>query len=130
MADNREIGKVTVAYGQSLRSFVDKFQATHVGTLIKASSPGLHLGYRFLAIAKHRRTTIEPAENMAWLFLYLHQLMYEVTAVEYPSQCGMAGKSKQQIKTRVNQDLEALSSSKFPAKLSKEQLKNNKVCWF
>jgi hypothetical protein len=125
LISNREVNEVTVAHSQSLRSFVEKFQNTHV---INASSPGLHLGYRFLAIAKHCRTALEPAENMAWLFLFLHQLVYEVTAVEYPTQCGMAGKSKQQIKTRVNQDLEALSKNKFPTELSKEQLKNNKVC--
>jgi hypothetical protein len=100
-----------------------------VGTLINTSSPGLHLGYRFLTIAKHYGTTIKPAENMAWLFLFLHQLIYEVTAIEYPTQCGMAGKSKQQIKTHVNQDLEALSNTKFPTELSKTQLKNNKVRW-
>jgi hypothetical protein len=127
LISNREVSKFTVAYGQSLRSFVDKFQVTHV---INASSPGLHLGYRFLAIARHRHTALEPAENTAWLFLFLHQLVYEVTAVEYPNRCGMAGKSKQQIKIRVNQDLEALSNYKFPTEFSKEQLKNNKVCRF
>jgi hypothetical protein len=127
LISNREVSKVASAYGQSLRSVVDNFQTSHV---CNASSPGLHLGYRFLAIAKHRRTALEPAENMAWLFLFLHQLVYEVTAVEYPTQCGMAGEMKQQIKTHVNQDLEALSNNKFPTELSKEQLKNNKVCWF
>jgi hypothetical protein len=127
LISNRDVSKVASAYGQSLRSVVDNFQTSHI---CNASSPGLHLGYRFLAIAKHRRTALEPAENMAWLFLFLHQLVYEVTAIEYPSQCGMTGKTKQQIKTRVNQDLEALSNNKFPTELSKEQLKNNKVCWF
>jgi len=129
MADNREIRDVTAAYGQSLRTFVDKFQAAHAGTLINSSSPSIHLGYRFLAIAKYRRQAVDPAENMAWLFLFLHQLVYEVTAIEYPSQCGMAGKSKQQIQTRVNHDLEALSNTKFPTELNKDQRKNNKVCW-
>jgi hypothetical protein len=119
---------VTTAYGRTLQSFVEEFGADHSGSLIHAHSPSIHLGYRFLALAKYRATTVVPAENMAWLFLFLHQLIYETTAIQYPSQCGMAGKSSQQIQTQVNQDLASLSRAKFGKDLSRNDRKNNKVC--
>jgi len=118
---------VTAAYGQTFRSFVEEFGADHNGSLIHAHSPGVHLCYRFLALSKYRATAVAPAENMAWLFLFLHQLVYETTAIQYPSQCGMTGKTPQQIQARVNQDLAALSRAKFGKDLSRNDRKNNKV---
>ena len=66
---------------------------------------------------------------MAWLFLFLHQLVYEITAIEYPNECGMTGKRAQQIKIQVNQDLCTLSRAKFQDEITKDQLKNYKVRW-
>jgi predicted transcriptional regulator len=66
---------------------------------------------------------------MGWLFLYLHQLVYEKTAMTFPDTAGMPGKTRQQIQTVVNHDINALSVAKFGhEKLSKNDRKNNKVC--
>jgi len=127
VSDDSEIQQMTAAYGQTLQSFVAEFGADHDGSLIKAQSSGVHLGYRFLAFAKYRATTVAPAENMAWLFLFLHQLVYETTAIQYPSECGMTGMKRQPIQTRVNQDLVALSRAKFGKDLCRDDRKNNKV---
>jgi hypothetical protein len=81
----------------------------------------------FLAISKHRGTHLAAAENCSWLFLYLHQLFYEITAIAYPSECGMPGKKAQPIQTRVNRDLAALSKAKFGRELPRNDAKNNKV---
>jgi hypothetical protein len=65
---------------------------------------------------------------MGWLFLYLHQLVYEKIATMFPDLAGMSGKTKQQIQTIVNHDINALSVAKFGHDtLSKNDRKNNKV---
>ena len=65
---------------------------------------------------------------MAWLFLYLYQLIYEKTAIAHRAESGMHGQTEQQIRTAVNRDLKALSNAKFGAgALSKNDEANNKV---
>ena len=69
-----------------------------------------------------------PPKNMAWLFLFLHQLVYMERAVLYPSECRrMPGKSDQQIRTKVNQDIAALCRAKFQKVVKLSGHKNYKV---
>jgi hypothetical protein len=86
--------------------------------------------YRCLALSKllPDHLVIGATKNMAWLYLYLHQLVYQNVAIANPDQTGMTGKSKQQIQTLVNSDINALSNGKFgQGRLSKNDAKNNKV---
>jgi len=71
---------------------------------------------------------VGASENMAWMYLYLHQLVYQNVAIENQNQSGMTGKSKQQIQTLVNKDINSLSDAKFgQGRLTKNDRKNNKV---
>jgi hypothetical protein len=89
-------------------------------------NPVHHLAYRFVGLARFR-LAVSPPENMAWLVLYMHQLMFEAIAFQYPDKVGMSGRSKQQIQTAVNEEIKALSKLKFGAALSKNDRTNNKV---
>lgn len=92
------------------------------------NSPVIHLAYRWIGIARFQKASVAPLENLAWLFLYLHQLVYEEAALAFPDSCGMSGKTRQQIQTIVNCDINALSVAKFgQGRLSKNDRKNNKV---
>jgi hypothetical protein len=126
MTNCREITEVTAAIGQSLASFI--MQVTAPTTPNTKNIPACLLAYRFVGLARFRRDGLCPPENMAWLFLFLHQLVYEKTALKFPTEAGLAGKSKQQIQTRVNNDIKALSDAKFGKDtLSKNDRSNNKV---
>ena len=89
-------------------------------------SPSLHLGYRFLALSKLQNRVAPPA-NTTWMFLFIHQLVYMVTAIKYPAALGVDGKSKLQIERAVGNDLVALCKAKFRREISKSQLKAFKV---
>jgi hypothetical protein len=75
--------------------------------LVRTESPVARLVYRLIGLSKVRTATIVVAEDNAWLFLYLHQLMHERTAIAYPTESGMPEKSKQQIQTIVTADMKA-----------------------
>lgn len=108
--------------GQSLYDFM-----AHCN-MHTTQSPAAHLVYRWTALAKFRSTSVGLSENMGWLFLYLHQLIYEKVAIAYPGESGMAGMTEQRIQTAVNRDIDALSRAKFGQdQLSKNDKKNNKV---
>lgn len=124
-SDSSDIERVSEAFGRTLESFVTDFK----GPITE--SPATHLVYRWIGLARFHTNSITPPENMGWLFLYLHQLIYEQAAIAYPVESGMVGKSKQQIQTMVNHDIAALSHAKFGHnKLSKNDKKNNKVGFF
>jgi hypothetical protein len=131
LSDSRDIEDVTAAVGKTLNSFISEFKppGKHANNyLVRTESPVTHLVYRFLGLSKFHSTTVAVPTDTAWLFLYLHQLMYEKTAIAYPAESGMPGKTKQQIQTAVNRDMKALSNAKFGVgTLSEHTVANNKV---
>jgi hypothetical protein len=92
-----------------------------------SSSPAVSLGYRFLALRDFKSTAIDPPVNMSWHFLFLHTLVYEQVAVLYPDQCGLTGKSKQQVQTIVNKDLKRLCLAIMSTELDRDKLRSFKV---
>ena len=131
LTDNRDLEEVTAAVGKTLNSFIIEFKSPDKSaqtSVVRTQSPATHLVYRFLGLSKCRSAAIDVPENSAWLFLYLHQLIYEKTAITYPTESGMHGRTKQQIQTAVNRDINALCNAKFGAgALSKNDKANNKV---
>ena len=131
LSDSRDIEEVSAAVGKTLNSFISEFKPPDKNaktTLVRTESPVAHLVYRFIGLSKFGTAAIKVPEDAAWLFLYLHQLMYEKTAIAYPTESGMHNKTKQQIQTAVNRDIKALSNAKFgPGSLSKNDEVNNKV---
>jgi len=121
-SDGRHVKEISQAVGKSFEAFLTQFTA-----VLQPDSPVAHMVYRWVGLARFSGSVINPPENIAWLFLYLHQLIYENTALKYAAECGLPGKTSQQIRTLVNIDLEALSDEKFSARLSPNNLKNNKV---
>ena len=115
-----EIVQLSIDVGLSLRDYFEKFQSPTDG------SPSLHLGYRFLALSKLKNRVAPPA-NTTWMFLFIHQLVYMITAIKYPAALGVDGKSKLQIERAVGNDLVALCKAKFRKEISKSQLKAFKV---
>jgi hypothetical protein len=134
LSDNRDLEEVIAAVGKTLNSFISEFKSpdeSAESSFIRTESPVTHLVYRFLGLSKFSSTAIAVPENTAWLFLYLHQLIYEKTAIAYPSESGMHLQTKQQIQTAVNRDINALCNAKFgPGTLSKNDRANNKVLPF
>ena len=121
-----EIQEVTKEVGKSLNDFiVQARQPTAAGT---EDAPALHLAYRFVGLARFRTHGVAPPEGMAYLFLFLNQLVYQETAILFPAECGLPNKSLQQIQTFVNDDISAISDIKFGKdSLSKSTKSNNKV---
>ena len=129
-SDSSDIDEVTKAIGKSLNSFISDIKAPQTGVhgSYGRDSPVTHLVYRWMALAKFQDKTLSPPETMAWLFLYIHQLVYEKTALMFPAQTGMNNKTSQQIQTLVNRDLKSLSEAKFGQNvLTKADRSNNKV---
>jgi hypothetical protein len=105
--------------GQSLERFPSECQ----GPL--TASPITHLAYSWIARSKFHRSG--ASENMAWMYLYLHQLVYQNVAIENQNQSRITGKSKQQ-ETLVNKDIISLCDAKFgQGRLTNNDRKNNKV---
>ena len=124
-SDSSDIEQVVEAVGQSLKSFITNFKSP------STEFPATYLVYRWIGLARSQSLSVAPPENMGWLFLYMHQLIYEQTAIAFPDESGMSGKSKQQIQTIVNHDINALLTAKFGHDvLSKNDRKNNKVDLF
>jgi len=132
LSDRRDLEEVTAAVGKTLNSFISELMPPDLKpstkTNVRSHSPATHLVYRFLGLSKFGSTSIDVPANMAWLFLYLYQLIYEKTAIAHRTESGMHGQTEQQIRTAVNRDLKALSNAKFGAgALSKNDEANNKV---
>jgi hypothetical protein len=132
LSDNRVLEEVTAVVGKTFNSFIIEFKSpdknAHWTSVVGTQSPATHLVYRFLGLSKFRSAAIDVPENTAWLFLYLHQLIYEKTAIAYPTESGMHGQTKQQIQTAVNRDINGLYNAKFGAgTFSKNDKTNNKV---
>ena len=132
LSDSRDLEEVTAAVGKTLNSFISEFKSPSTkSSFVRTESPVTHLVYRFLGLSKFSSTAIAIPENTAWLFLYLHQLIYEKTAIAYPTKSGMHLQTKQQIQTAVNRDINVLCNAKFgPSTLSKNDRANNKVLPF
>ena len=134
LSDSRDLEEITTAVGKTLNSFISEFKSPDESTessFVRTESPVTHLVYRFLGLSKFSSTAVAVPENTAWLFLYLHQLIYEKTAIAYPTESDMHLQTKQQIQTAVNRDINALCNAKFgPGTLSKNDRANNKVLPF
>jgi hypothetical protein len=130
LSDNRDLEEVIAAVRKTLNSFIIEFKfpdKSSPTSVVGTQSRATHLVYRFLGLFKFRSAVVDVPENTTWLFLYLHQLMYEKTAIAYPTESGIHGQTKQQIQRAVNRDINGLCNAKFRAgTLSKNDKANNK----
>jgi len=88
---------------------------------------------RMCALTDFNRKVLGPPTNTVWLYLFIHQLLYEKVAIMYPADCGFEStKGAQAVETAVNIDLKDLLIARgdFVGLLPKKQsqhLKGYKV---
>jgi hypothetical protein len=77
------------------------------------------------------RDIIDPPINLAWSFLFLHQMVYQKLAERYPKELKVSHINPQTLRSYVNLDLDSLaqlSAKHDPSvKITKENRKGFKV---
>ena len=109
------------ALDSTLTRFIGVYQSDK---LLK--SPSHHLSFRLLAL-QHLQSVLTPPVNLSWMFLFIHQVVYEEVAIKYPRQCRVGNVAPQTIRQMVNADLLRLLEIKTGEKPSATQLRGYKV---
>jgi hypothetical protein len=91
----------------------------------------LNIGHRLLGLRSFTKDVIDLPINLAWSFLFLHQIVYQKIAESYPEEMGVRHINPQTLKSYVNLDLDSLAQlsekSNSTSKDTKENRKGYKV---
>jgi hypothetical protein len=80
------------------------------------------------ALSQFASELVNPPCNLMWVFIFMHQLVYEAVAIKKPEECGFVVNAKPQtIETAVNKDLKSLLMARgdFTEKMSDSKLRND-----
>lgn len=107
-----------------------KYVTEHAGPKPDTSLT-LHLAARLTALHEYHRyhdKWLRPPQQMAWLLLALHQVIFEDVAIAHPRLCGYEGSAPQTIRQAVNVDLRKIFSlAKGDSEISHRRLEYFKV---
>jgi hypothetical protein len=90
----------------------------------------IQLVSRLEALTAYESQWISPPQQMKWMLLAMHQLVFEKVAVAHPAICGCSGLAPQPIKQAVNSDLNrifTLGTGKEMSARRSEYLKVSRV---
>ena len=90
---------------------IDAKFRTYLATSGKAETLPVNIAARFGAIASFTSEHLVLPGNTAYMFLFVHQLLWEKCALKYADDCGVGGKSPDEIKRMVNTDLRAIMAA-------------------
>ena len=97
------------------------------------AAPLAMMAARMCALTDFNRKALGPPTNTVWLYLFVHQLLYEKVAIMYPADSGFRSTTgAQAVETAVNTDLKDLLIARgdfvgFPPKKQSQHLKGFKV---
>lgn len=120
MSDCRDLSVLSQTLAKSFGDYVAENGIT-------GDSLTVNLAARLSALTAFQNDLVHAPQNMCWMFLVMHQLVYEKIAEKYPEFCGYAGAAQQRIHQAVNHDIQRIFAAALGHDVSVQQRKDWKV---
>jgi len=105
MSDCRDLSVLSQTLGKAFGDYVAENGIT-------GDSLTVNLAARLSALTAFQNDRVHAPQNMCWMFLVMHQLVYDKIAEKYPELCGYAGAPPQRIHKEVNMFINIDSESR------------------